>query len=136
MKKHHAVIAALVYLILLGSFSILQLNSLLKDIIILLLFVPPLLAPALCKRRIYLVMLGVLVLFASTIPLLPTTAGYTPHYIQLFIGIIIAASTGEILYRQTRSRRHAEESVKENENNCNKRLKAAKKQGLLYKTPM
>ncbi len=115
MKKHHAVIAALVYLMLLGSFSVLQLSSLVKDIIILLLFVPPLLAPALCKRRIYLVMLGVLVLFASTIPLLPTTAGYTPHYIQLFIGIIIAGSIGEILYRQTRSRRYAEESVKKNE---------------------
>jgi two-component sensor histidine kinase len=127
MKKHHAAIAAFVYLLLLGSFSVLQLNSLVKDIIILLLFVPPLLAPALCKRRIYLVMLGVLILFASTIPLLPTTVGYTPHYTQLFVGIIIAASIGEILYRQTRSRRYAEESLRENKKQLQQALEDGQK---------
>jgi len=125
IKRHHVAVAMLVYLLLLGSFSALQLSSLLKDIIILFLFVPPLLAPALCKKRIYLVMLGVLLLFALLIPLLPTTAGYTPHYIQLFIGIIMAASIGEILYRQTRSRRYAEESVRNNE----KQLKQALEDG-------
>ncbi len=125
IKRHHVAVTLLVYLLLLGSFSTLQLSSLLKDIIILFLFVPPLLAPALCKKRIYLVMLGVLLLFALLIPLLPTTAGYTPHYIQLFIGIIIAASIGEILYRQTRSRRYAEESVRNNE----KQLKQALEDG-------
>ncbi len=126
-KKHHSLIAALAYLLLMGSFSVFQLSSLFKDIIILLLFVPPLLAPALCKRRVYLVMLGALVLFTSIIPLLPTTVGYTPHYIQLFIGVIMAASIGEILYRQTRSRRNAEESLRENEKQLQQALEDGQK---------
>ena len=115
MKKPHVLIAALVYLLLLGSFSALQLSSLFRDIIILLLFVPPLLAPALCKKRVYLIILGVLVLFVSLIPVMPNTTDYNPHYAQLFVGVIIAAGIGEILYRQAQSRRRAEESLRENE---------------------